>query len=138
MPASSKASFAALTQSCVALRCGTTPTSVSAPPTIATRLRRVSVDLALSHRKAKNARNIVVHHLTRVGIGNAGKVRGHLVARIGPYALGVGIVRAPHQVIDTDHFARQHPRPIVFEGGKELAMKVITRRLGQLRYHPAA
>src|SRR5581483_2461950 len=36
IPASSSANLAPLTYSCVALRCGTTPTSVSAAPTIAT------------------------------------------------------------------------------------------------------
>src|SRR5262245_53667431 len=136
MPASSRASFAALTQSWVALKYGTMPTSVSATPTIATRLRSVSVGCILAHRKAEDARYIVMHHLARIGVGNAGEVRRHLLARIGPYTFGMWIVRTPRQIIDANHAAREHSRPIVFEGGEELAMKVIARRLRQLWLHP--
>src|SRR5262249_33443976 len=45
IPASSSANLAPLTYSCVALNCGTTPTSVSAAPTIATLPRSDSISL---------------------------------------------------------------------------------------------
>ena len=51
MPASSSASFAAFTYNCVALRCGTTPTSVSAAPTMAAFPRNDGMALSRSMKR---------------------------------------------------------------------------------------
>src|ERR1700687_1013875 len=75
IPASASASLAALTYNWVALKFGTTPTSVSAAPTIATLFFRVSAPIAVSiHREAEDPRNVVMHHLAGIRFGNIGEV----------------------------------------------------------------
>ena len=79
------------------------------------------------HREAKNARDVIVHHLAGVALGNVGEVLCHLFARVRPHAFGMRVVGTPHQVFDADHVASEHAGAVVLESGEELAMEVIAR-----------
>src|ERR1700691_3370258 len=104
------------------------PTSVSAAPTVATLFFSEAIGPSISiHRKAEDPRDIVMHHLARIVLGNMGEVERDFSPRVRPHALGMRIVGAPHEVVDADHVACQHARAVILKGREKLAAKIEAR-----------
>jgi len=86
---------------------------------------------------AVQVRGVVADHWSRLVFGDAGEILADSLDRKWEGALGVRIVRSPHQPIHAEQMARQDAEPVILEGRPELALEVSTGRFMGLRLHPA-